>query len=76
MTMPDAAEIARGLSESERRRLIYGRRDWREADWQDHCGEVDCSMCDGALIPDPEPQRLSSEDAAVRAELLKDADDA
>ncbi len=59
----------RGLSENEKRRLLDGRLDWREDDWQDHCGDLECVMCDGALIPDGWPLKLSPEDQAVRAAL-------
>jgi hypothetical protein len=39
------------VTEAEQRRYEQGRADWRECDWQDHCGDYDCQNCDGALIP-------------------------
>lgn len=71
MTTPDIDAIVRGLSEDEKDRLIYGRRDWRADRWQDHCGDPNCDHCTG-LIPDAEPQRLSAEDQALRQHILKD----
>lgn len=39
------------MSEDERRRWDEGRDDWRDSEWEDHCGRSDCEFCDkGALI--------------------------
>jgi hypothetical protein len=65
----DVEAIVRGLSEGERARLAFGRRDWRDNAWQDHCGDIECEHCSG-LSPDPEPHRLSQRDQAVRQSLL------
>lgn len=35
------------LSEGELARLLAGRLDWRDADWEDCCGLPDCEQCDG-----------------------------
>ena len=69
---PDVPAICAGLEPTERDRLIYGRTDWRMADWQDHCGDVGCPMCEGAIIPEPAPHLLSIEDPAVRDPLRKE----
>ena len=39
-------DLAR-LSSGERDRLLAGRRDWRDDDWQDHCGDPFCESCTG-----------------------------
>ena len=64
-----AEEIAAGLSENERLRLIMGRTDWRDADWQDHCGDPCCDHCTGWIDQHVAPNLLSAEDKAVRAIL-------
>lgn len=33
-------------TEGELARLRDGRHDWREGDWQDHCGIPGCEQCD------------------------------
>ena len=69
--MTDAAQIAAGLTEGEKRRLIDGRRDWREHEWQDHCGDWDCDRCEGALIPDTNPSQIRKEDVPLRDYLME-----
>lgn len=34
------------MSEDERRRFDEGRHDWRDEDWEDHCGRIGCAVCD------------------------------
>lgn len=70
MPDPSIERIAGQLSEGERMRLLAGRLDWRDEDWQDHCGDVGCPFCDGE-IPWPEPGRLPPAEAAVREYLAK-----
>lgn len=65
-------EIA-ALSDGERQRLLDGRADWREDDWQDHCGDLDCSFCDGE-IPSAGPNDLKPADQALRAALKESPD--
>ena len=65
----DLVEKVAALTGGERARLMYGRLDWRDSDWQDHCGDPNCDHCTG-YIPDPEPRRLSPQDAALRGLLL------
>ena len=67
----DLEHIADGLTDGERSRLSYGRLDWRDDEWQDHCGDPSCEICPG-LIPDPAPHRLSDADQAVRALISKE----
>lgn len=67
----DAQKIADGLSENEKWRLIAGRLDWREDSWQDHCGDLECKHCEGALIPDAAPHRLPDHDKAIRAIIME-----
>jgi len=69
----DVAAIARGLEPTEISRLLEGRLDWRMTDWQDHCGDAGCPMCDGATIPTAYPNLLSAEDLAVRQHLEQGA---
>jgi len=71
----DIAKIPEGLSDRARDRLIYGRLDWRDSDWQDHCGDLDCDDCSG-YIPDAEPHRLSEKDKAVRNHIIKESPNA
>lgn len=71
----DPHAIAAWLSDDERDRLLHGRPDWRETDWQDHCGVPNCEYCEGALVPEPDPNRLSDEDKAVRAILQEQEHD-
>ncbi len=66
-------EIARGLTEGEQTRLLMGRTDWREGDWQDHCGIVDCEYCKGYIDVNIAPNLLSEADKAVRAELERNS---
>lgn len=66
--MTEVEAVVSGLSEGERQRLLDGRTDWRDEDWQDHCGDVDCEYCHG-YIPDGRPNLLSPADLAVRAHL-------
>lgn len=73
--MTDAATIARGLTEGEQARLLMGRTDWRESDWQDHCGIVWCEYCSGYIDTHIAPNLLSEADKAVRAELERIADE-
>lgn len=43
------------MTEDERRRYLAGRDDWREGDWGDHCGQVDCGHPGGCCqywVPD------------------------
>jgi hypothetical protein len=57
------------LSADERERLMAGRSDWRDADWQDHCGNLDCVHgCDGD-IPDGRPNLLRVEERHARLRL-------
>jgi hypothetical protein len=65
MTEQTPEQIAAGLSEGERDRLLYGRLDWRDSNWQDHCGDLNCDHCTG-YIPDPTPLRLPPKDQALR----------
>lgn len=62
-----AEEIAAGLTDGERRRLIMGRTDWREDQWQDHCGDPNCEHCTGFVDDHVNPNWLSEDDKAVRA---------
>lgn len=64
-----AEEIAVGLTDGERRRLLMGRTDWRDADWQDHCGDPNCGHCTGFVDDHVAPNRLSEGDKAVRSIL-------
>lgn len=73
--MPDLEERAAGLTENEKLRLIYGRVDWRESEWQDHCGDLGCEHCHG-YIPTARPLLLSDEDKVLRAHLTKDSPNA
>ena len=61
----------RDLTTGERVRLLAGRHDWREEDWQDHCGE-DCDTCheNGAWIPDGTPHALPMEEKVLRSALI------
>ena len=34
------------FSESELIRFTDGRHDWRDSDWQDHCGLPGCELCE------------------------------
>lgn len=70
----NAEEIAAGMSEGERRRLLMGRTDWRDAEWQDHCGDLDCDECKGFVDDHVAPNLLSDEDKAVRAILESNHD--
>ena len=38
-----------GMTEDERRRWLAGRSDWREDEWQDHCGRHGCEECRGEI---------------------------
>jgi hypothetical protein len=38
------------FSESELRRFIDGRHDWRDEEWQDHCGLPGCELCEGGEV--------------------------
>ena len=59
---------ALALSEEERDRLLQRRYDWRESEWQDHCGVVECPECDGDI---PSSDRLNPEDEALRQFILE-----
>lgn len=48
---PDPDRIIAGLSEGERTRIRLGRGDWRDSDWQDHCGDYDCEQCTDYIDP-------------------------
>jgi len=65
----NAADIVAGLSEGERNRLLMGRTDWRDEDWEDHCGDPNCDHCTGWVDQHVAPNYLSDEDKAVRAIL-------
>ena len=68
--MTDIDGIIAGMSEAEKSRLIHGRHDWRDDDWQDHCGDPNCEHCDGATWDQHiSPNWLSDTDKAVRARL-------
>lgn len=67
--MTDPQAIAARLSEGERLRLLMGRTDWRDADWQDHCGDPNCDHCTGWTDQHVAPNLLSAEDQAVRSIL-------
>lgn len=41
----DGADHLESMSEDERRRWDDGRSDWRDSDWQDCCGQIDCPQC-------------------------------
>lgn len=69
--MTDPKQIAAQLSEGERLRLLMGRTDWRDADWQDHCGDPNCDHCAGWTDLHVAPNLLSDADKAVRALLEK-----
>lgn len=75
MTTPSKAaieranEIAENLTEGEKSRLLMGRTDWREDDWQDHCGDPNCDHCTGWVDQNVNPNRLSEHDQALRAAL-------
>lgn len=56
------------LTPNEQDRLLAGRTDWREAAWQDHCGDVDCPQCSG-FIPEGRPRLLSFADHQLRNTL-------
>lgn len=73
--MTDPAEIARSMSDGERHRLLMGRTDWRDADWQDHCGDPNCDHCTGWVDLHVAPNSLSTEDRAVRAILQEQSND-
>lgn len=47
-----------GMTEDERRRWLAGRSDWREDEWQDHCGRQGCEECRGE-IPMTRPRALT-----------------
>lgn len=72
--MKTAEQIAAGLSKGERDRLWEGRTDWRDSDWQDHCGDPNCDHCTGFTDTHINPNALSEQDKAVRA-ILKEQDD-
>lgn len=72
--MPDPDNVRRvadGLTEGEARRLIDGRTDWRDEDWQDHCGDPQCEDCTGWSDTHIAPSRLSPEDQILRTYLLE-----
>lgn len=71
--MDDVAKIARGLSEDEIARLLTGRPDWRDADWQDHCGNSECERCTGLIDTQIAPNALSDADKALREYLERQA---
>ena len=56
------------MTEDERRRYFDGRHDWREQDWQDHCGNTDCghpgNCCAEMVWGNPVTARLRSAFAA------------
>ena len=68
-------QIAAGLSDGARERLRMGRTDWRDSDWEDHCGDLNCDDCTGFTDTHINPNALSEQDKAVRA-ILKEQDDA
>lgn len=70
-----AERVAKGLTDGEKSRLLMGRTDWREDDWEDHCGDFECEHCSGWVDQHVAPNLLSPEDKAVRAILSKEADD-
>lgn len=67
----EVARIAAGLTDGERTRLLLGRSDWREEDWEDHCGDYDCEQCNGYVDGSQPPlnERNDPEGSAVRAHL-------
>lgn len=71
----EARRVAMGLGENEKRRLLEGRTDWREDEWQDHCGDWDCEHCKGSIIFDGTPNRLSDADKSLRT-ILQETENA
>ncbi len=61
------------LTIGERERLRAGRTDWRQREWQDHCGIEGCEQCDGAFIPAGRPHLLSIASKHARMRLLGEA---
>lgn len=55
------------MTRKENDRYLAGRYDWREKDWQDHCGEPECKQCEGAFIPEGNPVV-----AEARRRILRD----
>jgi hypothetical protein len=68
-TDSNVAAVAAQLEPTEISRLLEGRTDWRICDWQEHCGDAGCPMCEGAVIPEGRPSALTPEDQALRAHL-------
>ena len=70
--LTDIEWLASQLSEGERARLVDGRSDWRDADWQDHCGIVSCESCSGWMDTHSNTLREEHdrEGFALRAHLL------
>jgi uncharacterized protein CbrC (UPF0167 family) len=50
---------------SELHRWLDGRHDWQDDRWQDHCGDVDCAVCDG-FIPSGSPRAASARSEAFK----------
>jgi hypothetical protein len=50
--------LTESMSGAERERFLAGRDDWRDGDWQDHCGDPGCGYCCGE-IPEGRSRRVA-----------------
>lgn len=59
------------MTEDEARRFFAGRHDWREHEWEDHCGSIECQegCCLDNYIPEGDP-RTAAERRAFHASIL------
>lgn len=55
------------VTDAERRRRNAGRTDWRDSEWQDHCGDRACEDCHGIGPLGPNPTAPHDAPEAERA---------